>query len=89
MLRGLQHRWQTVFMNNYSAPQMPRLGDLNHYNLNTALPGFEQYIKFDTKKNRILDKCYDNVKDVDPAKAKTPLSNSDHNTVNLIPTYKQ
>ena len=64
------------------------MGDLNHCNLNTALPGFEQYIKCDTRKNRTLDKCYGNVKHAYTAIAKPPLSNSDHNTVHLIPTYK-
>ena len=64
------------------------MGDLNHCNLNTALAGFEQYIKCDTRKNRTLDKCYGNVKHAYTAIAKPPLSNSDHNTVHLIPTYK-
>lgn len=64
------------------------VGDLNHYNLNSALPGFEQYVKYDTRHNRILDKCYGNIKHAYTAIAKPPLSNADHNTVHLIPTYK-
>lgn len=48
---------------------------------------FEQYIKYDTKKNRILDKCYGNIKHAYTAIAKLPLSKSD-NTVHLIPTCK-
>lgn len=64
------------------------VGDFNHCDLNTALPGFEQYINCYTRKNRILDKCYGNLKLAYTATAKPPLSNSDHNTVHLIPIYK-
>ena len=64
------------------------MGDLNHCSLNTALPGFEQHIKCDTRKNRTLDKCFGNIKHAYPAIAKPPLSNSIHNTVHLIPTCK-
>lgn len=52
------------------------------------LPGYEQYIKCFTRGNKILDKCYGNVKDAYVAKAKPPLSNCDHNTVHLTSTYK-
>lgn len=64
------------------------MGDFNHCSLNIALPGFEQYIKCDTRKNKTLDKCYGNVKSAYTAVAKPPLANSDHNTVLLIPTYR-
>ncbi len=64
------------------------VGDFNHCDLNTALPDFEQYINCYTRKNRILDKCYGNLKLAYTATAKPPLSNSDHITVHLIPTYK-
>ena len=36
----------------------------------------------------ILDKCYGNVNNAYVSKAKPPLSNLDHNTVYLLPTYK-
>ena len=64
------------------------LGDFNHCRLEFSLPGFEQYITCVTRDNRILDKCYGNVKNTYTAKPKPPLSNSDHNTVQLIPVYK-
>lgn len=64
------------------------LGDFNQCRLELILPGYEQYIKCSTRGNRTLDKCYGNVKDAYVAKAKPPLSNCDHNTVHLIPTYK-
>lgn len=37
---------------------------------------------------KALDKCYGNIKNTYTAKPKPPLSNSDYNTVQLIPTYK-
>jgi len=52
------------------------------------LPGFEQYIKCGTRKDRTLDKCYGNVKKAYEARVKPPLANSDHNTIHLIPTYR-
>ena len=64
------------------------LGDFNHCKLETALPGFEQFVKCDTRNNAILDKCYGNIKGGYSAKPKPPLSNSDHNTIHLIPAYK-
>ncbi len=47
-----------------STPNAPIfiVGVFNHCDLNTALPGFEQYINCYTRKNRILDKCYGNLK---------------------------
>ena len=64
------------------------LGYFNHCKLETALPGFEQFVKCDTRNNAILDKCYGNIKGGYSAKPKPPLSNSDHNTIHLIPAYK-
>ena len=51
------------------------------------MPGFEQFVKCDTRNNAILDKCYGNIKGGYSAKPKPPLSNSDHNTIHLIPAY--
>lgn len=64
------------------------LGDMNHCKLEPSLPGFVQYINCNTRNNRILDKCYGNIKDAYVARSKPPLANSDHNTIHLIPTYK-
>ena len=70
------------------------LGDLNHCKLEYALPGFQQYVHKNTRKDKILDKCYGNIKDAYEARIRPPLANSDrntksdHNTVLLIPTYK-
>lgn len=67
---------------------MTVLGDFNHCKLELLLPGFEQYVKCPTRDNRILDKCYGNVKRAYVARFWPPLVSSDHNTVHLIPTYK-
>lgn len=64
------------------------LGDFNHCRLELSLPGFQQYVKNSTRKNRTLDKCYGNIKDAYAARIKPPLSNSDHNIIHLIPTFK-
>lgn len=64
------------------------LGDFNHSSLNKSLPGFYQYVKCNTRKNNILDKCYGNVRDAYTARAKSPLANSDHNAIHLLPTYR-
>ena len=37
------------------------LGDFNHCKLEFSLPGFSQYVKSDTRKGKMLDKCYGNI----------------------------
>lgn len=64
------------------------LGDLSHCSLNKSLPGFYQYVKYSTRNNNILDKCYINIKDAYTARVRPPLSNSDHNVIQLLPTYR-
>ena len=64
------------------------LGDFNHCHLDTVLPGFSQMVKRGTRKDRILDKCYVNVKNAYDSRIRPPIANSDHNVVYLIPAYK-
>ena len=64
------------------------LGDFNHCRLEQSLPGFHQYVKCGTRHSKVLDKCYGNIKEAYKAKTLPPLSNSDHATVHLRPTYK-
>lgn len=45
-------------------------------------------VRCDTRKTKVLDKCYGNVKNAYVAKSKPPISNSDHNVVHLIPSYR-
>lgn len=64
------------------------LGDFNHCKLNSALPGFQQYVKNNTRGDTILDKCYGNADDAYVGKIRPLLSNSDHSTIQLIPVFK-
>ncbi len=64
------------------------MGGFNNCKLELSLPGYEQYVKCATHDSRGLDKCYGNIKSAYSARPNPPLSNSDHNTVHLIPTYK-
>jgi len=60
--------------------------------MESALSGYEQYVKDNTRHkildNNILDTWYGNIKEAYTSRSMPPLSNSDHNTVYLIPTYK-
>ena len=56
--------------------------------MESAHSGYEQYVKDNTILNKILDKCFGNIKEAYTSRSRPPLSNSDHNTVYLIPTYK-
>lgn len=66
-----------------SCPDAPAivLGDLNQCHLETVLPGFEQYVKDQTRKGNILNKCFVNVKGVYVSKCRPPILNLDHNVV--------
>ncbi len=63
------------------------IGDVNRCKLEQAFPGFQQYVKSGTRKNSILDKCC-TIKEAYTARIRPPLLNSDHNTIQLIPTFK-
>lgn len=52
------------------------------------LPGFEQYVKDQTRKGNILDTCFVNVKGAYVSQCRPPILNSDHNVVHMIPVYK-
>lgn len=86
----LQTLLQCVHKQLQRTPEAPVfvLGDFNHCRLEQVLHGFQQYVKSKTRKNRVLDKCFGNVKNAYRAKSLPPLANSDHNTVHLMPTYK-
>lgn len=65
------------------------LGDGNNCNLQTIMPDFQQYVTCHTRSNKILDKCYGNIKDAYRSVVKAPIGTSDHNTILLLPTYVQ
>lgn len=45
-------------------------------------------IKCGIRESRVLDKCYRYVQEAYISKAKPPLTNSHHNIIHLIPTFK-
>ena len=72
------------------APDAPKfvLGDFNQCVMSNHLPHYEQYVDCNTRKDKILDKCFGNIPKAYKAVKKAPLSNSDHNVVHLLPSYK-
>ena len=55
------------------------VGDFKHTCLSKALPRYKQHVDCPTRKDKTLDHCY----------TVYPLGKSDHNTVILIPLYRQ
>ena len=63
--------------------------EFNHACLSKALPRYKQHVDCPTRKDKALDHCYTVYKGAYHASARTPLGKSDHNTVILIPAYRQ
>ena len=63
--------------------------DFNHTCLGKALPRYKQHVDCSTRKDKTLDHCYTVYKGAYHASARAPLGKSDHNTVILIPAYRQ
>ena len=81
-----------VFDLETSAPDAFKIiiitGDFNHCLLKTSIINYFQHAKCATRKERILDQCYTNVKDANTSVPLPPLGRSDHNIVQLIPRYR-
>ena len=65
------------------------VGDFNHTCLSKALPRYKQHVDCSTRKDKTLDHCYTVYKGAYHASARASLGKSDHNTVILIPAYRQ
>jgi hypothetical protein len=65
------------------------LGDFNACTLTDSLPNYYQYVKCPTRSTRTIDLCYGNIKDAYKSMARAPIGGSDHNSIYLIPTYRQ
>ena len=65
------------------------VGDFNHTCLSKALPRYKQHVDCPTRKDKTLDHCYTVYKGAYLASARALLGKSDHNTVILIPAYRQ
>ena len=64
-------------------------GDFNHCNFESCIPHYTQYINCSTRHDRILDLFFCNVKQGYLAKKRSPLGISDHNMIEMLPTYRQ
>ena len=65
------------------------VGDFNHTCPSKVLPRYKQHVDCSTRKDKTLDHCYTVYKGAYHASARAPLGKSDHNTVILIPAYRQ
>uniref|UniRef100_A0A4W5PN64 Endonuclease/exonuclease/phosphatase domain-containing protein n=1 Tax=Hucho hucho TaxID=62062 RepID=A0A4W5PN64_9TELE len=64
-------------------------GDFNKANLKTRLPKCYQHIECATRAHKILDHCYFNVCDAYKAILRPPFGKSDHDSILLLPAYRQ
>lgn len=76
-----------VHLQNKPDAPMFILGDLKRCGLNKSLPGLCQFVQCSTRNNKTLDKCYGNIKGAYKARARPPHDKSDHNVIQLLPTY--
>lgn len=65
------------------------LGDFNHVYLKRALPRYKPQIHIATRLDKTLDQCYSSIPEACHAVARAPIGESDHNTILLIPKYRQ
>lgn len=73
------------------SPDAPKfiLGDFNGCTLKSVLPQYKQYVTCATRQNRTIDLCYGNIANAYKSVSKPPLGQSDHNSVHLLPSYRQ
>lgn len=72
--RAANHIAECVHKQLQRTPATPLLvlGDVNHCKLELSLPGFQQYVTCATRENKVLDKCYGNIKNAYIAKQSHP-----------------
>ena len=64
-------------------------GDFNGGKFKSVLPHFYQHVKCATRRKIILDHPYSTHRDMYKALPHPPFGRSDHNSILLIPAYKQ
>lgn len=79
----------TVVENSNPDTVVLALGDFNHVSLKKALPRYKPQIHIATRLNNTLDQCYSSIPEAYHAVARAPIGESDHNTILLIPKYRQ
>ena len=75
---------------DHLSPSAPKLllGDFNGCSLRSYIPTYKQYVTCPTRGNKTIDLCYCNIKNAYKSLSKPPLRTSDHNIIQLLPTYK-
>ena len=63
------------------------LGDFNTCRLNRVLPHFKQYVTCETRNTKTIDLCYGNIPGAFRSFPMASLGRSDHNMIQLVPTY--
>ncbi|XP_052332830.1 uncharacterized protein LOC127911022 [Oncorhynchus keta] len=64
-------------------------GDFNKANLKTRLPKLYQHIDCTTRAGKTLDHCYSNFRGAYKALPRSPFGKADHDSILLIPAYRQ
>ena len=65
------------------------VGDFNSANLKKVLPKYFQHVTCSTRGERILDQCWTPFRESYRALPRPPFGRSDHNSVLLLPAYRQ
>ena len=65
------------------------LGDFNQCEVKKHLPRYHQMVSCTTRGGNTLDLCYVNVKGSHKAVKLPPIGDSDHNSIALLPKYRQ
>ena len=73
------------------SPDAPNfiLGDFNSCSCHRDLPTFKQYVTCSIQLNKTFHLCYGNNHDTCKSVSHPPFETSDHNTIHLIPAYRQ
>ena len=79
----------TELENAYPHSAVLIMGDVNHVNLRKSLPWYKQQIHAATRGEKTLDQCYSKISQAFHAVVRAPLGRSDHNSILLIPQYRQ
>ena len=81
-----QHRNELDNLSSSAAKLL--LGDFNGCSLRTYIPTYKQYVTCTIRGNNTSALCYCSIKNVYKSLSNPPLGTSEHNIIQLLPTYK-